>query len=98
MAIAKSDANSPIKSIDDFSKLHNKSYIVPQKIKAAVKKLADRKGWCYEVDFLKLAGVTAIELGTFREPFLEDHVVIIKDSRRAWAGTKAIANELRAML
>lgn len=93
---------SHIRPLDEFIKTHDKSYIVPSKIKAALKKLAEKSGWCYEVDFLKLADINANDLAAFREPFLADHVVLVKDTnkhqKRVWTGSKTLTEKLRGML
>lgn len=101
MAQSKADKCS-IKSLDDFQKTHDKSYTIPLKIRNAIKKLADKNGWCYEVDFLKLADLNANDLALYREQFLKDYVILVKDHdrhpRRAWTGSKALTEKLRGML
>lgn len=95
----KPATNKPVgRSVEDFRAQYDKSYIVPLKVKAALEKLGD--GWLRELDFAKLAGVTPNDLAAYRAQF-EDHVVALIGSergRRAWAGTKALANKLRGML
>lgn len=86
------------RTIDEFRAAYDKSFIVPQKVKAALEKLGD--GWLREMDFAKLAGVNPNDLAAFREMF-EDHIVALNGSergKRAWAGTKALAKRLREML
>ncbi|HZO21038.1 MAG TPA: hypothetical protein VFB37_00955 [Steroidobacteraceae bacterium] len=84
------------KSIEAFRAAHDKNYIVPQKIRAALIKLGD--GWEYELDFMRIAGVSSTDLATFREQFI-DHIVTTsgKNPKRAWAGKKKLAEKLRAM-
>lgn len=88
------------RSLDEFRAAHDKSFIVPRKLKAALASLGPG-GWAYEAEFVKLAGVSHTELGAYRSQF-EDHIVILKGTehsgRRAWAGTKALAEKLRAMV
>ena len=82
------------KNLMEFRKLYDKSYIVPQKIKAALSKL--KNNWEYENNFYRLAGVSLSDLGNFRDEF-SDHLVVLKD-RRIWAGTKETAQLLREMI
>ncbi|MFH1498197.1 MAG: helix-turn-helix domain-containing protein [Verrucomicrobiota bacterium] len=84
------------RSLADFRAAYDKGYIVPQKIKAALKALGS--GWEYEVAFAKLCGVSLADLGTFRDAFAASHVVTLSDHRRAWAGTAATAKAMREML
>jgi transcriptional regulator with XRE-family HTH domain len=84
------------KSLADFRNQYDKATIIPAKIKAALKQLGG--GWEYEVDFGKIAGVTAQDLGRFRDQFAEHFVQIGRDGRRAWAGTTTTAKAMRDML
>ena len=84
------------RSLTDFRQTYDKATIIPAKVKAALKALGT--GWEYEVEFAKLAGVSLVDLGRFRDAF-SDHVVSIgRDSKRAWAGTTATAKAMRDML
>lgn len=82
------------KSLEDFRAAHDKSYIVPGKVRAALKALGD--GWEYEMAFAKLAGVSLGDLSAFRAMF-EDHIVVVERTKRAWAGSKALAAKMREM-
>lgn len=94
--------NSPIMSLDEFRKRHDKSTIVPQKIKAGLAKLREKKGWCYEKDFIALCELNANDFAAFRGQFVEEFAVPVKNESRhetrAWAGSKAVADKLREML
>lgn len=99
---AKKDPPKPStgKSLQDFRAEHDKSYIVPKRIREAVAKLGD--GWLYEVEFLRLAGLSTTDLAAYRDEFL-DYVVNVgsaggKTPRRIWAGTKALAQKMRDLL
>ena len=85
----------PGRSLSEFRNTYDKSTIIPSKVKAALKTLGS--GWEYEVQFAKLAGVSLSDLGNFRDQFA-DHVVTLRESRRAWAGTKATATAMKEML
>lgn len=84
------------KTLNDFRQTYDKATIVPAKIKAALVVLG-AGGWDYESQFARLAGVSLADLGTFRDQFA-DYVVALRDSRRAWAGSKATAKQMREML
>jgi hypothetical protein len=83
------------RSVAEFRSVYDKSYIVPRKVRAALKALAG--GWEYEVAFAKLAGVSLVDLGNVRDEFA-DHIITLRESRRVWAGTVATAKQLRSML
>jgi len=83
------------RSIAEFRNTFDKNTIVPAKIKAALKALGPN-GWEYELQFVRLAGLNQADLGNFRDMFA-DFIVPLKD-RRAWAGSKKTAIELKGML
>ena len=87
------------KSLADFKAAHDKSFIVPNKIKAGLATLGT-DGWEYESDFYKSAGVPPQDLAKFRQQFT-DNVVIVKNNGkelRVWAGSKALADKMREMI
>jgi hypothetical protein len=84
------------KSLAEFRAQYDKATIIPAKIRAGLKKLGN--GWHYEADFLKIADVSAVDLGRFRDQFSEYFVVTKRDGRKAWAGNIAFANNLRKYL
>lgn len=84
------------RSMREFRKEFDKDLIVPNKIRAGLKALG--AGWEYEVPFAKASGISLQDLAIYREQFA-DHVVLIRrDSKRAWAGTVDIANEMKGIL
>lgn len=83
------------RSLSEFRETHDKGYIVPKKIRAALAALG--AGWEYEMPLAKLAGVSLGDLSAYRALF-EDHIVIVEKSKRAWAGTKATAEKMREMI
>lgn len=83
------------KSLADFRKAYDKSYIVPTKVRAGLAALGS--SWEYEVEFAKSIAVSLGDLGMFRDAFA-DHIVQVKEGRRIWAGTKAIAQQMREMI
>jgi hypothetical protein len=87
------------KSLEEFRSAHDKSYIVPKKIKDALAKLGD--SWEYEVDFVKTANISITDLIPFRDQF-EGHIVAVKANgsshkKNVWAGTLAFAAKLREL-
>jgi hypothetical protein len=84
------------KTLSEFRNTYDKSTIVPAKVKTAIHALGS-KGWEYEVQFAKMAGVSIPDLAMFREQFA-DFVVVLKDNKKAWAGSVSTAKEMRAMI
>jgi hypothetical protein len=82
--------------LTEFRNTYDKATIVPAKINAAIAALGS--SWDYEQAFAKLAGVSLSDLGNFREAFTDHVVVLGRDGRRAWAGTKKTAQAMREML
>ena len=85
------------KSLQEFRAEHDKSYIVPKKIKDAIEKLGD--GWEYEAQFLRLAGLSVTDLAAYRDQF-EAHIVVVggRNSKRVWVGTAKLAAQMREMV
>jgi hypothetical protein len=87
------------KTADDFKKLYHKATTVPKKIKEGLAKLG-KDGWEYQAEFVKLCGVNPVDFNAFAAEFEKEHLIEIGGSRgkRAWAGSKALAEKMRAML
>jgi len=96
---AKPDAPASAKgkTLADFRAQYDKSFIVPQRVREGLRKLG-ASGWEYEVEFAKIAGVSLADLGRFRDQFADYVIQIGRDSRRAWAGSKAMAQAMREAL
>ena len=69
---------------------------MPWKVREALRILGN--GWEYEVAFAKAAGVSLADLATYRDQFAAHVVQLSREGRRAWAGTKAAADQMRKML
>jgi len=86
---------------EDFQKEHDQSYIVPARIREGLAELGDT--WEYEADFMKRIGCNAPMVTPYRDQFAE-FIVDIKPragrshSKRAWAGSKKLADKLREMV
>jgi len=87
------------KTLADFRAIHDKSYVVPQKIKAGLEALG-KEGWEYEMDFMRLCGVSSTDFASFRSDFLEHYVIVggASSPKRVWVGSKAIAEKMRGMV
>lgn len=97
--MAQTIKKTTTKTVASFKALHDRSVVIPQKIKAAIDKMAVTGGtqhWEYESDFIKLAGVSAADLNAHRDTF-KDFVVEARavgnsrSARRVWFATKAAA-------
>lgn len=93
--VIKPAVKSAVRSPGEFRALYDLNTIVPQKIEAGLKQVG--KGWLYEVEFAKMAGLTLRDLGMFRDNYAA-HVVSVKDQRRVWTGSAKAAEEMRTML
>lgn len=100
-AATKADDKPPAvargRSLDEFRATYDKDTIIPQKIDAAIAELG-KDGWAYEMEFVKLAGVGLSQLAAYRDAYAEHIVTLNRESKRAWAGSKALAAKMRAML
>lgn len=81
--------------IHEFKVTYDKSYIIPRAIKAGLKLLGT--GWEYEVAFAKMINVSLHDLGAYKDEFAQ-HIVSLREGRRAWAGRTSVADEMRKML
>jgi hypothetical protein len=75
--------------------------IVPRKIRAGLDALLKDgpENWAYEVDFLKLSGLSTTQLAQFRDQFAA-HVVEVpaiqgKSAKRIYFGNVKVAAKLR---
>ena len=82
---------------DDFRDQHDKSYIVPKKIREGLEQLGD--AWEYEMEFMRRCGLSTTDFSRYRDEF-EDYIVNTggKNPKRAWTGSVEFAAELREMV
>lgn len=87
------------KTLADFRAVHDKSFVVPAKIKAGIEKLG-KDGWEYEVEFLKICGLSTTDFARYRDQFPGFFVLIGGEryGKRVWAGSKATADKMREMV
>lgn len=96
-------APSKSRSLSDFRAVHDRSVIVPSKIKGALAELA--KGgpdnWEYESEFAKRAGLGNSDISTYRDQFT-DHIVQPRgrglSARRVWVATAKGAAKFREVV
>jgi hypothetical protein len=93
---------SKAKTLADFKAAHDPNVIVPSKIRTALASI-EREGpenWVYEVDFLKLSGISTTQLAMFRDQFAA-HIVEApgtngaKTIKRCYFGNAKVAAKLR---
>lgn len=86
------------KTLAHFRAVHDKSVVIPTKLKTALDKMAKAAWdtWEYEGEFLRAAGVAPQDATPHRSQF-EDHIVetIGKNSKRVWFATAKAAKEAR---
>lgn len=78
----------------DFKSKYDKNFIVPKKIKDALKKLGPDR-YLPEAEFIRLAGISQTDMGFFRPQFEDDYVVVVERTKRLWCGSKKLAAEFR---
>ena len=89
------------KTLADFRATHDKSVIIPAKIKAGLGALLSegRENYEQEAEFTKRIGVSQTDMGRFRSEFA-DHVVETggKAPKKLWFADKAVAAKARNYL
>lgn len=81
------------RNIDQFAESHDRTVIIPKKIKSGLSALGD--SWEYESEFIKRCKLSNKDISDYREQFKEHVVDLTADRRRAWAGTKRFADKMR---
>jgi hypothetical protein len=95
--MASSTKKQAAKSLEDFRKSHDKSFIVPAKIKAGIELLGPG-GWEYETAFWKTHGINNTDGARFREEFEEFMVRVEAGRKGIICGSKALATKMREMI
>jgi len=84
------------RSLAEFRSTYDKDTIVPAKLSKALKELG--ASWVYEQELIKLAGVSTTDISNYRGNF-EQHIVVLRgDKKRVWAGTAALAKQMRELV
>jgi len=82
------------KDLAAFRSAHDKSFIVPERIKKGLADLGD--SWEYEQEFVKRCNLSLADFSRYRDQFADFFVEIGgKSIRRVWAGSKGFAEKLR---
>lgn len=89
------------KTLADFKAAHDPNVIVPNKIRLALAAI-EKEGpehYLYELDFLKLSGLSTTQLASFRDQFAA-HIVEApaahgKSIKRVYFGNAKVAAKLR---
>jgi hypothetical protein len=90
-------AAKTVKTIADFRQAHDKNFIIPAKLNAAVAALG-KDGWEYEAIFIKNIPVSTTDCARFREEFEKLVVVIDSGRKKIWCGSEALATKMREMV
>lgn len=87
------------KTLADFRAVHDKSVVIPNKIRArlaAMLKIGPEEH-DFEVDFLKAAGVATNEIGAYRDQF-DAHIVTVggtRNPKKVWFADPKVAKKAR---
>ncbi len=85
------------KDLESFRAAHDKSYIVPKRIKDGLASLGD--SWEYEAEFIKRCALSQVDFAMYRDQFSDFYVETggstSSRNKRVWSGTKAFATKLR---
>ncbi len=88
---------SKTKTLADFRQAHDKNFIIPAKLKAAIAKLG-KDGWEYEAAFIQGIPVSTTDCARFREQFEKFVVVVDGGRKKIWCGSEALATKMREMV
>lgn len=92
------------KTLDDLRAIHDRTIVVPNRIKAAIAKLAEEgpENWCYECDFIKLLtpNIASKDISDYREQFADFWALMpptngVRDAKKVWFATKKAADSWR---
>lgn len=85
------------KSLEDFRAVHDKSFMVPKAIRTGLEALGD--SWEYESDLIKRCKLSQTDFAAYRDQFKDFFVEVPgRNAKRAWAGTKKFAAQLKDRL
>lgn len=94
--------SKPKKDLSAFRAAHDRSVIVPNKIRAALaelEKTEGSEGWEYEAEFIRRAKLSQSDIGAYRDGFLA-YVVETPGNKgkRVWFATAKAAKTARETL
>lgn len=85
-------ATAKAKSIDDFRKAHDQSFIVPERFKAGIKAMG-ANGWMYLGDFMREYKINPAQGTGYRDLF-KDHILEV-DKKMIICGSVKLAKKLK---
>lgn len=91
MATAKKPA-TPVKSIADFRKAHDQSFIVPERFRAGLKAMG-ANGWMYLSDFMRTYKINPQQGAAYRDDF-KDNILEV-DKKMIICGSAKLAKQLK---
>ena len=93
--------NTKARTVEEFRAAHDKSFIVPRKIKQALATLEKEgpESWRYEAEMIKLCALSQVDFAPYRDEFADFWFMVGgKNPKRIWCCTKALATKLRNMI
>jgi hypothetical protein len=85
------------RGLEEFRAAHDKSFIVPGKIRDGLAALGE--SWEYESEFMKRCTLSNTDIAAYREQFADFYVETPgRNPKRVWAGSKRFAAKLRERL
>lgn len=87
-----------VRNVADYRAVHDKNVVVPAKIKKALEDMLNEgpENWAYESEFVRRAGVSQTDMGTFRDQFA-DHIVETSghNPKKVWFAAAKVARRIR---
>ena len=83
-----------VKGLADFRNRHDKSVIIPAKIKAGLESLTP-DGWEYESEFWRQITVSTTDGAKYRDGFADFIVTVNAGKKRIYCGSKKLATKMR---
>lgn len=91
---APKSTTQPGRDLTAFSDLHDRSTIIPRKIRDGLKSLGQR--WMYAHEFAKHCGISKEQLSQYGADFGDHWTDLRTDRKRVWAGSAAFLQQLKA--
>ncbi len=90
------------RTLATFRQAHDRNVIVPNKIRGALEQIrkVGPEHYEYEVDLIRMAGISQSDMGLFRDQF-EDHIVLTsttpgnRNPKRVYFGDPKVAAKVR---
>ncbi len=92
MSKGKVNPANPVKSVDDFRKAHDQSFIVPERFREGIKGMGPN-GWMYLGDFMRQYKINPQQGALYRKDF--DGFILEADKKMIICGSTKLAKKLR---